>query len=115
MKNKQIKRGDIFIVDLEPDRGSEIQKERPCLVVSPDEINAETNYVAILPITSGNHKYMFRIPCSIKNAKGVEKEGNIVVDQIRTVTKERMKKHICELDTKTLTKVLDTLQEMFAF
>jgi len=114
MKNKQIKRGDIFIVDLEPAKGSEIQKERPCLVVSPDEINSGTKYVTILPITSGNHRYMFRIPCSIKNTKGVEKECNIVVDQIRTVTKERMKKHIAELDIKTLTKVLETLQEMFA-
>ncbi|HET9886349.1 MAG TPA: type II toxin-antitoxin system PemK/MazF family toxin [bacterium] len=104
-----IRRGEIYIVDLRPSRGGEIRKARPCLVVSPDELNKQLATFIVAPLTSGRHAYPFRVPCTFQG-----KSGHIVLDQIRTIDRERLLRRMGKLPTATMTKVLALLQEMFA-
>lgn len=104
-----VRRGDVFLVSLNPTRGGEIQKARPCVIVSPDELNDHQNTFIVAPMTSGSHQYPFRIPCRFGG-----KSGHVVLDQIRTVDRERLNRHLGRLGTPSLTRVLATLQEMFA-
>jgi mRNA interferase MazF len=104
----KIRRGDVFLVDLNPTRGGEIRKSRPCVVVSPDELNAHLRTFIIAPLTTGGHSYPFRIPCRFEG-----KQGFVVVDQIRVVDIERLVKRLGCLAPATLRKVLAILQEMF--
>ena len=103
------RRGEVFLVDLNPARGSEIQKTRPCVVVSPDELNVHLRTVIVAPLTTGGHPYPFRIPCRFGG-----KAGYIVVDQIRTVDHERLLRRLGRLAPATLGRTLSVLQEMFA-
>lgn len=105
----EIKRFDIFIVNLDPTIGSEIKKSRPCLVISPDEMNKYIRTVIVAPMTTKRKNYPTRIDCTIKR-----KKGSIVLDQIRTVDKIRLVKKLGKLDSNTQIKVLNILQEMFA-
>jgi mRNA interferase MazF len=105
----EVRRGDVFLVDLNPARGGEIRKSRPCVVVSPDELNAHLRAFIIAPLTTGGHSYPFRIPCRFEG-----KQGFVVVDQIRAVDIERLVKRLGRLAPATLQKVLAILQEMFA-
>lgn len=104
-----IARGEVHLVRLDPTLGSEIRKTRPCLVVSPDELNRHLRTVIVAPMTTGGQAYPWRIPCRFQQRKGF-----IALDQLRTVDSERLIKRLGRLSTATTTDVLDTLQEMFA-
>jgi mRNA interferase MazF len=104
-----INRFEVYLVNLDPTIGSEIQKTRPCLVVSPDEINLNLRTVIIAPMTTKGRNYPSRVSCRFKG-----KKGQIVLDQIRTVDRARLIKRLGQLDRKTRTEVLDILQQMFS-
>lgn len=105
---KLVRRGEVFLVDLDPTRGSEIQKTRPCVVVSPDELNAHLRTVIVAPLTTGGQSYPFRVACRFGN-----KSGQVVTDQLRTVDRERLVRHLGHLSSQTFERVLAVLQEMF--
>lgn len=102
-----IKQYDIYWIDLNPSQGSEISKIRPCVVISPKELNDNLNTVIIIPITSTLRNYPFRIRCSLAN-----KSGEIVTDQIRTVDKSRLKGKIGKLSEQEIEKLREILNEM---
>jgi len=104
-----VRRGDVFLVDLDPTLGGEIQKTRPCVVVSPDELNAHLRTFIVAPLTTGGHPYPFRVPCRFQR-----REGYVVIDQIRTVDRDRLARRLGKLAPPTLGRVLSILQEMFA-
>lgn len=103
-----VQRGDIFLVSLSPTRGGEIQKTRPCVVVSPDELNAYLRTFIVAPLTTGAHPYPFRVSCRFQG-----RAGYVVIDQIRTVDQERLVRRLGKLSPATLGRVLTVLQEMF--
>lgn len=103
-----VKRGEIWLVNLDPTVGSEIQKTRPCLVVSPAELNDNLRTVIVAPMTSKGFTAPFRVPVTHAGKKGL-----IVLDQLRTVDKARLAKKAGTVHTKTLSAVLKTLQEVF--
>jgi len=102
-------RGDVHLVRLDPTLGSEIKKTRPCLVVSPDELNQYLRTVIVAPMTTGGRAYPWRIACRFQG-----RPGFVALDQLRTVDSERLVKRLGRLSTGAATEVLDTLQEMFA-
>jgi mRNA interferase MazF len=105
-----VKRFDVYLVNLGPTVGSEIQKTRPCLIVSPDEMNRNIRTVIIAPMTSARKDYPTRVSCSFK-----KKEGQIVLDQIRTIDKTRLVKKLGMIDSRTQLDVISILQRLFAF
>ncbi|MFN6566525.1 type II toxin-antitoxin system PemK/MazF family toxin [Dendronalium sp. ChiSLP03b] len=104
-----VKRFDVFLVNLDPTIGSEIQKTRPCVVISPDEMNRHIATVIVAPMTTKGQAYPTRIACQFQG-----KEGQIVLDQIRTVDKTRLVKQLGQISDHEQRAVLDTLAEMFA-
>lgn len=102
-------RGDVHLVALDPTLGSEIKKTRPCLVVSPDELNQHLRTVIVAPMTTGGQAYPWRVACRFQ-----KRAGFVALDQLRTVDTERLVKRLGRLSASTTTEVLDTLQEMFA-
>ena len=104
-----INRFEIYWVNLDPTVGHEIQKTRPCLVVSPDEMNHHIRTVIVAPLTTQGQTYPSRVPCRFKG-----KAGLVVLDQIRTVDQARLMKKLGRLNGKATAQVLDVLQEMFA-
>jgi len=104
-----VRRGDVFLVSLDPTRGGEIRKTRPCVIVSPDELNDHLRTFIVAPLTTGSHPYPFRIPCRFEG-----RAGSIVLDQIRTVDRERLVRKLGKLSPSTLRRTLAILQEMFA-
>ncbi len=104
----RVGRGDVFLVTLNPTRGSEIRKTRPCVVVSPDELNAHLRTFIVAPLTTGAYSYPFRIPCTFQG-----KSGHVVLDQIRTVDLERLVKRLGALPLPALAQSLAVLREMF--
>jgi mRNA interferase MazF len=109
VKIEDVRRGDVFLVTLDPARGGEIQKTRPCVVVSPDELNSYLRTFIVAPLTTGGHAYPFRVPCRFEG-----RGGYVVIDQIRTVDRERLVRRLGKLSQSTLGRVLPILQEMFA-
>lgn len=105
----EIKRFDVFLVNLDPTVGSEIRKSRPCAVVSPNEMNRHIHTVIIAPMTTRDRSYPTRVSTSFAG-----KDGQVVLDQIRTVDKARLVKRLGSLDSQTAEKVLEILREMFA-
>lgn len=105
-----VKRFDVFLVGLDPTVGSEIQKTRPCLVVSPDEMNENIRTIIVAPMTSATKDYPTRVNCRFR-----KKTGQIVLDQIRTIDKSRLIKRIGTIDSKAQLDVVSVLQRMFAF
>lgn len=103
------RRGEVFLVALDPTRGREIRKTRPCAVVSPGELNEHLQTVLVAPMTTSGHPYPFRIPCRFQR-----RDGYIVLDQIRAIDTSRLVQRLGRLSAATLTNVLQTLQEMFA-
>ena len=103
------RRGEVYFVALDPTRGREIRKSRPCVVVSPDELNAHLQTVLVAPMTTGGHPYPFRIPCRFR-----KRDGFVVLDQLRAVDSARLVRWLGKLSAPTLGVVLSTLQEMFA-
>jgi mRNA interferase MazF len=104
-----VKRFDVFLVNLDPTVGSEIQKTRPCVVVSPDEMNRYISTVIIAPMTTKGKVYPTRIICQFQG-----KDGQIVLDQIRTIDKTRLVKKLGQISQDEQKSVLDTLAKMFA-
>lgn len=102
-------RFSVYFVNLDPTIGSEIKKTRPCVIISPNEMNFNISTVIIAPMTSKLRNYPTRIPCKVEG-----KQGQIVLDQIRTVDKSRLFKKIDSLNKASQTKVLSGLKEMFA-
>ena len=105
----EVTRGDVFLVDLRPIRGHEIRKARPCVIVSPDELNAHLRTFIVAPLTTGGHGYPFRVECRFQG-----KSGHVVIDQIRTVDRERLVRRLGRLAPAPLAHALAVLQEMFA-
>jgi mRNA interferase MazF len=103
-----MKRFDVFLVNLDPTLGKEIKKTRPALIISPDEMNAHISTVIIAPMTTKGRPYPSRVSCNFQR-----KDGQIILDQIRTVDKLRLVKKLGRLDKNTSSKVLSVLQEIF--
>ncbi|MBI3344626.1 MAG: type II toxin-antitoxin system PemK/MazF family toxin [Gammaproteobacteria bacterium] len=104
-----VSRFDVYLVSLDPTQGHEIRKTRPCVIISPDEMNLRIGTVIVAPMTTKGRDYPTRIPLTFKR-----KKGQIVLDQLRTVDKTRLVKRMGKLDTSTAAKTLTVLQEMFA-
>jgi mRNA interferase MazF len=102
-------RGDVHLVRLDPTLGSEIRKTRPCLVVSPDELNVHLRTVVIAPMTASGHAYPWRVPCRFQ-----QRAGFVALDQLRTVDRERLVTRLGRLGPPSLAAVLEGLQEMFS-
>lgn len=102
-----IKQYDIYWVTLDPTVGAEINKTRPCIVISPDEINYYLKTVLVAPITSTVKNIPFRIKFLLNN-----KQNMIVLDQIRAVDKIRLQKNIGEADHSIIKKIKETINEM---
>jgi mRNA interferase MazF len=103
-----IKRFDVHLVILDSTIGSEIRKTRPCLVVSPNEMNDAIHTVIVAPMTTKGQSYPTRVSCRFKG-----KDGQVVLDQIRTVDQLRLIKKLGRIDDRTAVRVLSVLQEMF--
>jgi mRNA interferase MazF len=103
------KRFDVFLISLDPTQGSEIKKNRPCVVLSPDEMNDHIRTVIVAPMTTKGRPYPSRIPCTFQG-----KQGQVVLDQIRTVDKSRLIRKLGMVSPVVQKKALATLQEMFA-
>ena len=93
-----------------PTRGGEIRKTRPCLIVSPDELNDHLRTIIVAPMTTGGRAYPWRIPCRFQR-----RSGFVAVDQLRTIDSHRLLKRLGRLPPSTSAKVLEALQEMFAY
>lgn len=104
-----VKRGEIWLVALDPTVGSEIKKSRPCVIVSPPELNQHLPTVIVAPMTSKGLAAPFRVAVTHAGTKGL-----IVLDQVRTIDKIRLVKRLGMITAKTLSLVLVTLQEVFA-
>ncbi|MEK6576558.1 MAG: type II toxin-antitoxin system PemK/MazF family toxin [Nitrospirota bacterium] len=102
-----IKQYDVYLISLDPTIGHEIKKARPCVIISPDEMNKYISTVIIAPMTSRSHFYPTRVPIIFKR-----KEGWVVLDQIRTVDKKRLIKKLGKVDQKTIVKVKAIIKEM---
>lgn len=104
-----VRRFDVWLVNLDPTIGSEIRKTRPALVVSPDEMNMNISTVILAPMTTKGRDYPTRAPCVFQG-----KSGQVVLDQLRTVDKQRLIKRLGELEPTTADQVLETLAKLFA-
>ena len=104
-----MKAGEIWLAQLEPTVGSEIQKTRPCVVISPQEMNDHLRTVIVAPMTTGSRPAHFRIPLTFQGQQGL-----IVLDQVRALDKTRLVKRLGALRPSTLALTLNTLQAMFA-
>jgi len=104
-----VKRFEVYLVSLDPTVGREIRKTRPCLVISPDEMNRYIATVIVAPMTTKGREYPTRVTCSFNG-----KDGQVVLDQIRTVDKSRLVHKLGEIDTKTKADVLSVIAEIFA-
>lgn len=104
-----VARFEVYLLNIDEEVGPEAKNTRPCVVISPDEMNAGLESVVVAPISAHGRHYPTRIPVEVLNST-----RSIVLDQIRTVEKRRLVKSIGELGKKEQKSVLDTLQEMFA-
>ncbi len=104
-----VRRFEVYLVNLDPTMGSEIRKTRPCLVISPNEMNAHISTVIIAPMTTRGREYPTRVNCRFQG-----KDGQVVLDQIRTVDQRRLVRRLGKIDDETKRAVLSVLAEMFA-
>lgn len=104
------RRFDVYLANLDPTVRSEIKKTRPCVVVSPDEMNRHIRTVIVAPMTSAKKDYPARVACRFKR-----KQGQIVLDQIRTLDKSRLVKKLGTIDSRSQSDVVAVLQRMFAY
>ena len=104
-----VKRFEVYLVNLDPTVGSKIKKTRPCLIISPDEMNRHIATVIIAPMTTKSRNYPTRVSCKFQG-----KSGQVVLDQLRTIDKKRLAKKLGRIDKKTQQSVLLTLAELFA-
>jgi mRNA interferase MazF len=104
----EVNRFDVFLVALDPTLGHEIKKSRPCAIISPDEMNRHIGTVIIAPMTTKGRNYPSRVDCTFQG-----KQGQVVLDQVRTVDKQRLVKRLGQLSPVTSDRVLEVLVEMF--
>lgn len=104
-----INRFDVYIVILDPTIGSEIQKTRPCLIISPDEMNRHIATVIVAPMTTKGQSYPTRVACTFQG-----KEGQVVLDQILTIDKSRLARKLGQINDETQLEVLSVLNEMLS-
>ncbi|MDW7761920.1 MAG: type II toxin-antitoxin system PemK/MazF family toxin [Acidobacteriota bacterium] len=104
-----VRRFEVYLVNLDPTVGSEIRKKRPCVVVSPAEMNRHIRTVIVAPMTTKGRDYPTRVKCRFGG-----KDGQVVLDQLRTVDKERLVQRLGEIDGRTGRAALSVLSEMFA-
>ncbi|HEY8284182.1 MAG TPA: type II toxin-antitoxin system PemK/MazF family toxin [Chloroflexota bacterium] len=104
-----VSRFAVYLVTLDPTSGAEIRKARPCLVISPDEMNATIQTIIVAPMTTHSHPYPTRVPCFFDG-----KQGLIILDQMRSVDKRRLLRKLGIIDDATRREVLETLSELFA-
>ena len=102
-------RFDVFLVNLDPTIGSEIKKIRPCVIISPDEMNRNISTIIVAPLTSRLRNYPTRVTCKVNG-----KQGQIVLDQIRTVDKSRLIKKVDSLNKRAQRIVFEVLNEIFS-
>jgi mRNA interferase MazF len=105
----EVNRFDVFLISLNPTKGHEIRKTRPCVVISPDEMNQHISTVIVAPMTSKGRNYPTRVKCTFQGI-----QGQVVLDQIRTVDKIRFVKKLGKLSKQTQNVILESLAEMFA-
>ena len=105
---RSLTRGDVHLVQLDPTVGSEIQKLRPCLIVSPDDLNEHLRTVSVAPMTTSGRAYPFRVACRFQS-----RAGFVALDQIRTVDGVRLVRRLGRLSSESTRDVLSTLQRMF--
>jgi len=105
----EVKRFEVYLVNLDPTVGHEIKKSRPCLVISPDELNGYISTVIVAPMTTKGRNYPTRVPCKFQG-----KKGQVVMDQIRTVDKIRLVKRLGKIDSRTQADVFSVLSELFS-
>ena len=105
-----VNRFDVYLINLDPTVGSEIQKTRPCLIISPDEMNRYIRTVMVAPMTTAVKDYPTRVSCKFK-----KKKGQIVLDQIRTIDKTRLIIKLGTINPETQIEVISVLQRLFAF
>ncbi len=105
----EFRRFEVYIINLDPTIGSEIKKTRPCAIISPNEMNNHISTVIVAPITSKIRNYPTRIPCKIQG-----RQGQVVLDQIRTVDKSRLVRKITMLAQPVQNKITSKLIEMFS-
>lgn len=104
-----VNRFEVYLINLDPTVGSEIEKTRPCLVISPDEMNHYIKTVIVAPMTTKGRSYPTRVKCQFKG-----REGQIALDQIRTVDNNRLIRKLGRIEKRTADEVLTILNEMFA-
>jgi mRNA interferase MazF len=109
VKRSTLKRFDVYLINLDPTIGAEITKTRPCVIVSPNEMNQFLATVIVAPLTSRIRNYPMRVRCQFQN-----RVGEVVLDQLRTVDQNRLIKRLGTIDGQTQTSLLQTLQVMFA-
>jgi mRNA interferase MazF len=105
-----VNRFDVYLINLDPAVGSEIQKTRPCLIISPDEMNRYIRTVIVAPLSTAGKDYPTRVACKFK-----KKKGQIVLDQVRTIDKTRLIKKLGKIDPEIQVQVISVLQRLFAF
>jgi mRNA interferase MazF len=105
-----VKRFDVYLIHLDPTVGSEIRKTRPCVIISPDEMNRNIRTVIVAPMTTAGKAYPTRVPCQFQ-----DKKGQIVLDQIRTTDKSRLIRKIGTVDPQTQAAIISILKSMFAY
>lgn len=103
----EIKQYDIYLINLDPTIGSEIQKTRPCLVISPDEMNKNIQTIIIAPMTTKSHSYPTRVKVTFE-----KKTGWIVLDQIKTIDRSRLVKRLGRVTNDAITKIKSVIKEM---
>ena len=104
-----VNRFDVYLINLDSTVGSEIQKNRPCLIISPDEMNRHIRTIIVAPMTTAGKNYPTRVKCKFK-----KKRGQIILDQIRTIDKSRLIKKLGKIDPETQIEVISVLQRLFA-
>jgi len=103
------RRGDVYLVVLDPTVGREMRRARPCVVVSPDELNQHLSTLLVAPMTTGGHAYPFRIACRFQ-----KRDGFVVLDQLRAIDRSHAIQRLGKLSAPAIQKALAVLREMFA-
>lgn len=104
-----VNRFDVYFVEFDPTKGSEINKTRPAVILSPEEMNNSLNTVIIAPLTSTLKNYPTRVNCTVKN-----KKGQIALDQLRCIDKSRLKTKLSTISEKEQSEIFDILQKIFS-
>lgn len=109
VERNSVRRFEVHLISLDPTKGSEIRKTRPCVIISPDEMNKHIRTIIVAPMTSTIKNYPTRVTTTFQG-----KKGQVVLDQVRTVDKSRLVKKLGSISSSAEEKVLSVLQEMFA-